>query len=87
VRVFVIHSDGRLEYERGEREKSMQRVGEQLETLQARMAGEELKVYEKIWAAVGMSLSRNHGSRYYDWELKDRQQASLPWKWRFRLSP
>src|SRR2546426_3373107 len=38
VRVFVVHSDERLDYERGEREKSMHRVREKLEALQQRVA-------------------------------------------------
>ena len=71
VRVFVVHSDERLDYERGEREKSMQRVREQLEALQQRIARGKLKAPEKIGAAAGRILSRNHGFRYYDWELKD----------------
>jgi transposase len=73
VRVFVVHSDERMEYERGERQKSMQRVREQLEALQARVTAGKLKAPEKIGAAAGRILSRNHGSRYYDWELKDGQ--------------
>lgn len=70
VRVFVVHSDERLKYERGEREKSMQRVGEKLEALKARVAEGKLKGPEKIGAAAGRILARNHGSRYYHWELK-----------------
>jgi transposase len=73
LRVFVVHSDERLDYERGEREKSMQRVREQLEALQKRVAQGKLKAPEKIGAAAGRILSRNHGFRYYDWELKDGQ--------------
>jgi transposase len=71
VKVFVVHSDERLDYERGEREKSMQRVREQLEALQERVAQGKLRTPEKIGAAAGRILSRNHGFRYYDWELKD----------------
>jgi transposase len=71
LRVFVVHSDERLDYERGEREKSMRRVREQLEVLQERVAQGKLKAPEKIGAAAGRILSRNHGFRYYDWELKD----------------
>jgi transposase len=73
VRVFVVHSDERLDYERGEREKSMQRVQEQLEALKQRVAQGKLKAPEKIGAAAARILARNHGSRYYDWELKDGQ--------------
>jgi hypothetical protein len=38
VRVFVVHSEERLEYERGEREKAMQKVQEELEALEQRVA-------------------------------------------------
>jgi len=73
VRIFVVHSDERLDYERGEREKSMQRVREQLENLKQRVSQGKLKAPEKIGAAASRILARNHGSRYYDWELKDGQ--------------
>lgn len=73
VRVFVVHSDERMSYERTEREKSMQRVGEQLECLQRRVGAGKLKAAEKIGAAAARILARHHGSRYYHWELKDGQ--------------
>jgi transposase len=71
VRVFVAHSDERLAYERAEREKSMQRVREQLSSLEHRVAAGKLKAPEKIGAAAARILARNHGIRYYDWELKE----------------
>jgi transposase len=71
VRVFVVHSDERQEYERGERHKSMGRVREQLERLRQRVATGRIKAPEKVGAAAGRILSRNHGTRYYDWEYKD----------------
>ena len=70
-RVFVVHSDERLSYERTEREKSMQRVREQLECLERRVATGKLKAAPKIGAAAARIIARHHGSRYYDWELKD----------------
>ncbi len=73
VRVFVVHSEERLDYERTEREKSMQRVQEQLEALKQRVAQDKLKTSEKIGAAAGRILTHNHGSRYYDWELRNGQ--------------
>ena len=73
VRVFVVHSDERMSYERTEREKSMQRVREQLQCLQRRVAAGKLKAAEKIGAAAASILARHHGSRYYHWELKDGQ--------------
>src|SRR5512143_567029 len=71
VRIFVVHSDERMDYERTEREKSMGRVREQLEKLNKRIAKGKLKAPEKIGAAASRILARNHGTRYYDWELKD----------------
>lgn len=71
VRVFVVHSDERMSYERTEREKSMQRVREQLDSLEHRVAAGKLKAPEKIGAAAASILGRHHGFRYYDWELQD----------------
>lgn len=73
VRVFVVHSEERLEYERSEREKAMQRVQEELEALRQRVSQGKLKAPEKIGAAASRVLSRNHGYRYYAWELKQGQ--------------
>jgi len=73
VRVFVVHSDERLDYERGEREKSMHRVREKLEALRQRVAVGKLKAPEKIGAAASRALAGNHGFRYYDWKLQDGQ--------------
>ena len=73
VRVFVVHSEERLEYERGEREKAMQKVQEELEALKQRVAQGKLKAPEKIGAATSRVLSRHHGFRYYAWELKQGQ--------------
>lgn len=71
VRVFVVHSDERMSYERTEREKAMQRVREELDSLKHRVAAGKLKAPEKIGAAAASILGRRHGFRYYDWELKD----------------
>lgn len=73
VRVFVVHSEERLEYERGEREKAMRRVQEELEALRLRVKQGQLKAPEKIGAAASRVLSRHHGYRYYTWELKQGQ--------------
>jgi transposase len=73
VRVFVVHSDEREAYERAQREKAMLRVKEKLEALRLRVAKGRLKAPEKIGAAATRILNRNHGFRYYDWELKDGQ--------------
>ena len=70
VRVFVVHSEEREVYERGLREMSMERVRKDLEALQAQIEKGELKEPEKIGAAAATKLRRNHGHRYFDWELR-----------------
>jgi transposase len=71
VRVFVVHSDERLAYERAQRTKAMERVRARLEKLQKRIAKGRLKAAEKIGAAAARILARNHGHRYYDWSCED----------------
>lgn len=71
VRVFVVHSEERLAYERGMREQSMERTRVGLERLERRVAEGKLKVPGKIGAAAARILSRNHGQRYYGWEIKE----------------
>jgi transposase len=71
VRVFVVHSDERLAFERAQRTKSQERVREKLEALERRVAKGKLKAPEKIGAAAKAILVCNHGHRYYDWSLKD----------------
>jgi len=70
VRVFVVHSDEREVYERGMRELSMGRTRKELEALQAQVEKGELKEPDKIGAAAATKLRRNHGHRYFDWELR-----------------
>lgn len=70
VRVFVVHSEEREEYERSMRELSMQRARKDLEALQAQVKKGELKEPDKIGAAAATKLRRNHGHRYFDWELR-----------------
>ena len=71
VRVFVVDSDDRRTYEERQRTKAMKRVHEALQKVQTRVAKGQLKKPEKIGAAVERALRRNHGHRYYAWELKD----------------
>jgi transposase len=73
VRVFVVDSDERRDYEQRQREKAMQRVRLSLEKLQTRVAQGRLKDPAKIGAAAQRILSRNHGHRYYVWELVARR--------------
>jgi transposase len=69
VRVFVVDSDERRGYEQRQREKAMQRVRVGLEKLQTRVAKGRLKDAAKIGAAAQRVLTRNHGHRYYAWQL------------------
>jgi len=69
VRVFVVHSEERELYERGMRELSMARARKDLETLQKQVEKGGLKEADKIGAAAATKLRRNHGHRYFDWEL------------------
>jgi transposase len=71
VRVFVVHSEERLAFERAQRIKSMGRVRTKLEALERRVAKGKLKAADKIGAAAAAILARNHGHRYYDWLLQD----------------
>lgn len=73
VRVFIVHSEERLAYERLMRVRSMERTRAELERLEKRVAEGKLKAPEKIGAAAAQILSRNHGHRYYDWEIKEGQ--------------
>jgi transposase len=71
VRVFVVHSEERLAFERTQRIKSMDRVRTRLEKLERRVAKGKLKAAEKIGAAAAKILARNHGHRYYGWSYED----------------
>ena len=71
VRVFVVHSEDRLAFERIQRTKSMERVRIKLAALEKRVAEGRLKSPEKIGAAAAAILARNHGHRYFDWRLEN----------------
>lgn len=78
VRVFVVHSEEREQYERSLRELSMERVRKDLEALRVRVEKEELKEPEKIGAAATKILQRHHGYRYFAWELRQGQFHYVP---------
>ena len=73
VRVFVVHSKERVEYERGMREAAMEKVRLDLDKLKKRVSDGKLKAPEKIGAAAARVLSRHHGHRYYGWKLERRE--------------
>ena len=67
VRVFVVHSDERADFERAQRVKAMSRVRTRLQGLEQRIKKGRLKAPEKIGAAAARILACNHGHRYYGW--------------------
>jgi transposase len=69
VRVFVVDSDERRDYEQRQRVKVMERVRLGLVKLQTRVSKGQLKDPAKIGAAAQRVLSRYHGHRYYTWQL------------------
>ena len=71
VRIFVVHSDERLAYERGQRLRAMGRARAAFEALERRVRDGRLKAPEKIGAAAARIQARHHGHRYYDWEYKN----------------
>lgn len=73
VRVFVVHSEEREQYERGLREQSMERARKELEELRRRVEKGELKQAEKVGAAAAKIFQRHHGHRYFAWELRQGQ--------------
>jgi transposase len=70
VRVFVVQSEERLAYERAMRQAAMEKTRQALDKLALRVAAGRLKKAQNIGAAATRILSRNHGSRYYDWSLE-----------------
>lgn len=71
VRVFVVDSDERREYEERQRSKAMRRAREALEKVQSRVARGLLKQPEKIGAAAERALQKHRGYRYWAWELNE----------------
>ena len=73
VRVFVVDSEERKQYEQARREQARERVREKLERLQQRVERGALKQPEKIGAAAAAIVGRHHGHRYFQWELRQGQ--------------
>jgi transposase len=71
VRVFVVDSDERRQYEEQQRSKVMQRAHKALERVRSRVTKGQLKKPEKIGAAAERALQKHRGYRYWAWELKD----------------
>ena len=70
LRVIIVDSDERREYEQAMRQRAMERTRQALEKLQERVAAGKLKQPAKIGAAAERLLQRNHGYRYYSWSFE-----------------
>ena len=70
MRVIIVDSDERREYEQAMRQRAMERTRQALEKLQGRVAAGKLKQPAKVGAAAERLLQRNHGYRYYSWSLE-----------------
>jgi hypothetical protein len=71
MRVIIVDSDERRKYEQAMRQRSMDRTREKLEKLQARVTSGRVKGRDKIIKAAERILGKNHGQRYYAYELKE----------------
>jgi transposase len=69
MRVVIVDSDERRQYEQAMRQRSMDRTREKLEKLKARVASGRIKNRDKIIKAAERVLGKNHGQRYYAYEL------------------
>ncbi len=75
MRVFVIDSDERRQYEESMRGRSMDRVREKLEKLRQRVEVGKLSDAAKIGAAAERIMQAHHGYRYYRWQLDGRDAS------------
>ena len=69
MRVIIIDSDERRQYEQAMRQRSMDRTREKLKKLKARVTSGRVKDRDKIIKAAERILGKNHGQRYYAYEL------------------
>jgi transposase len=69
LRVIIVDSDERRQYEQAMRQRSMGRTREKLEKLKARVASGRIKSRDKIVKAAERTLGKNHGQRYYAYEV------------------
>jgi transposase len=69
MRVIIVDSDERRQYERAMRQRSMDRTRHKLEKLKARISSGRVKNRDKIIKAAEKILGKNHGQRYYAYEL------------------
>ena len=69
MRVIIVDSDERRAYEQAMRQRSMDRTRAQLEKLKARVICGRLKTRDKIIQAAERILGKNHGQRYYAYQV------------------
>jgi transposase len=69
LRVIIVDSDERRQYEQAMRQRSMGRTREKLEKLKARVSSGRIKNRDKIIKAAERTLGKNHGQRYYAYEV------------------
>jgi len=69
MRVIIVDSDERRDYEQALRQRSMDRTREKLERLRARISSGRLKNRDKIIKAAERILGKNHGHRYYTYDM------------------
>jgi transposase len=68
LRVIIVDSDERRQYEQAMRQRSMDRTREKLEKLKTRVTLGRIKSRDKIIKAAERTLGKNHGQRYYAYE-------------------
>jgi hypothetical protein len=71
LRVFVIDSEERRQYEEAMRSRAMEKTREKLMALQKRVARGDITEAAKIGAAAQRALAAHHGHRYYTWQLRE----------------
>src|SRR5262249_55760304 len=69
MRVIIVDSDERRQYERAMRERSMGRTRQKLDQLATRVRTGRIKDRDKIIKAAERILGKNHGQRYYSYEV------------------
>jgi transposase len=78
LRVFVVDSEERRQYEEAMRTRAMERTRAKLSALQKRVAQGEITQAAKIGAAAQRALAAHHGQRYFTWQLRDGVFAFAP---------
>jgi hypothetical protein len=69
MRVIILDSEERREYEQAMRQRSMDRTRQELEKLAERVRTGRIKDRDKIIQAAERILGRNHGRRYYSYAV------------------